>query len=90
MEQLGTIDNAVLLLRRKVSFAGRCALDMLQPTLHSSDLRTVEQDAEMVRLQILGDPHMMRQVQQVMRFCPFAYQEKAALRIMCYRPTQSL
>lgn len=29
--------------------------------------RTAEQDAEMMRLQILGDPNLMQQLQQVMK-----------------------
>jgi hypothetical protein len=28
--------------------------------------RTAEQDAEMMRLQILGNPHLMRELQQVL------------------------
>ncbi|KAH8096664.1 hypothetical protein BXZ70DRAFT_328648 [Cristinia sonorae] len=49
MKECGVGDNAMLLLRRKVSIAGR----------------TVEQDAEMMRLQLLGDPALMLQLQQV-------------------------
>lgn len=41
-------EDAMLLLRRKVTVAGR----------------TAEQDAEMIRLQILGDPALMRELQQ--------------------------
>lgn len=41
-------ENAVLLLRRKVQVGGR----------------TIEQDTEMMRLQILGDPNLMRQLQE--------------------------
>jgi len=48
MEGLGVSDDAMLLIRRKVSVAGR----------------TAEQDAEMMRLQILGNPHLMRELQQ--------------------------
>ena len=29
-------------------------------------LRTAEQDSEMVRLQILGNPHLLRELQQVL------------------------
>ncbi|KAI0068694.1 hypothetical protein BV25DRAFT_25884 [Artomyces pyxidatus] len=48
MRDLGVAENEVLLLRRKVVVAGRSA----------------EQDPEMIRLQILGDPQMLRQLQQ--------------------------
>ncbi|PSR81030.1 hypothetical protein PHLCEN_2v6561 [Hermanssonia centrifuga] len=48
MRESGIGDHAVLLLRRKVQVAGR----------------TMEQDAEMMRLQLLGDPNLMRQLQQ--------------------------
>lgn len=44
----GVTDNAVLLLRRKVTVAGR----------------TVEQDAEMIRLRILGDPNLIRELRE--------------------------
>lgn len=47
MRECGVGDHAMLLLRRKVSVAGR----------------TLEQDAEMMRLQLLGDPELMRQLQ---------------------------
>jgi len=49
VEELGVSDNAMLLFRRKNNVAGR----------------TVERDAEMMRLQILGDPSLMRQLQEV-------------------------
>ncbi|KAG8982064.1 DNA damage-inducible protein 1 [Tulasnella sp. 425] len=49
LASFGIGDEAMLLLRRKVVVAGR----------------TVEQDSEMMRLQILGDPQLMRQLQQV-------------------------
>jgi len=48
MAQLGVGDSAMLLLRRKINVAGR----------------TIEQDAEMMRLQLLGDPAVMTQLQQ--------------------------
>jgi len=49
IRQLGVEgDNAMLLLRRKVSIGQR----------------TVEHDAEMMRLQLLGDPNLMRQLQE--------------------------
>jgi len=44
--ELGVPDDAALLLRRKVNIAGRSA----------------EQDAETMRLQLLGDPDMMNQL----------------------------
>ncbi|KAF8699416.1 hypothetical protein AX14_000972 [Amanita brunnescens Koide BX004] len=48
MRQLVAGDSAMLLLRRKLNVAGR----------------EIEQDAEMMRLQILGDPNLMRQLQE--------------------------
>ncbi|OCH95925.1 hypothetical protein OBBRIDRAFT_445220 [Obba rivulosa] len=48
MKDLGVGDHAMLLLRRKVNVAGR----------------TMEQDAEMMRLQLLGDPQIMEQLRQ--------------------------
>jgi len=48
MKECGVGDQAMLLLRRKVSVAGR----------------TLEQDSEMMRLQVLGDPALMLQLQQ--------------------------
>ncbi|KAI0307134.1 hypothetical protein B0F90DRAFT_1685462 [Multifurca ochricompacta] len=50
MDGLGVRDNAVLLFRRKVSVAGSS--------------RRAEQDAEMIRLQILGDPQLMHRLQE--------------------------
>lgn len=49
MASLGLGSHPMLLLRRKVSVAGR----------------TAEQDAEMMRLQILGDPNLMAQLRAV-------------------------
>ncbi|KAI0658688.1 hypothetical protein C8Q70DRAFT_182252 [Cubamyces menziesii] len=46
MRESGVGDHAMLLLRRKVQVAGRA----------------VEQDAEMMRLQLLGDPALMAQL----------------------------
>ncbi|KAL1946506.1 hypothetical protein VTO73DRAFT_14610 [Trametes versicolor] len=46
MREAGVGDHAMLLLRRKVNVAGR----------------SVEQDAEMMRLQLLGDPALMAQL----------------------------
>lgn len=34
----------------------------------------MEQDAEMIRLQILGDPQLMRELDEVRQFRPFAFQ----------------
>ncbi|KAL5530330.1 DDI1 [Sanghuangporus sanghuang] len=48
MAELGVGDDAVLVLRRKITVAGR----------------SLEQDAEMMRLQILGDPELMRQLRE--------------------------
>ncbi|TBU23995.1 hypothetical protein BD311DRAFT_44852 [Dichomitus squalens] len=51
MRDSGVGDNSVLLLRRKVHVPGTS--------------RSVEQDAEMMRLQLLGDPNLMNQLRQV-------------------------
>jgi DNA damage-inducible protein 1 len=48
MKGLGVRDNAMLLLRRRVAVGGRRA----------------EQDAETIRLQILGDPQLMRELDE--------------------------
>ncbi|KZT29396.1 hypothetical protein NEOLEDRAFT_596344 [Neolentinus lepideus HHB14362 ss-1] len=48
MRDLGVGENAMLLLRRKVRAAGR----------------EIPQDAEMMRLQLLGDPQMMQQIRE--------------------------
>ncbi|GBE79827.1 DNA damage-inducible protein [Sparassis crispa] len=48
MAGCGVGDHAILLLRRKVNVAGR----------------TAEQDAEMMRLQLLGDPVLMQQLRE--------------------------
>ncbi|KAJ3576252.1 hypothetical protein NP233_g568 [Leucocoprinus birnbaumii] len=50
MQGYGIPDDSMLLLRRKGANVGG---------------RTIEQDAEMMRLQILGDPNLMRQIQEV-------------------------
>lgn len=47
MRELGVGEDAMLLIRRKVTVAGRSA----------------EQDSEMMRLQLLGDPELMRQLE---------------------------
>ncbi|KAH8999078.1 hypothetical protein EDB92DRAFT_922665 [Lactarius akahatsu] len=49
MKGLGVRDNAMLLLRRRVAAGGR---------------RAEQQDAETIRLQILGDPQLMRQLEE--------------------------
>ncbi|KAH9062667.1 hypothetical protein EDB87DRAFT_247250 [Lactarius vividus] len=49
MKGLGVRDNAMLLLRRRVAASGRAE----------------QQDAETIRLQILGDPQLMRQLEEV-------------------------
>jgi len=48
MKECGVGENAMLLLRRRVNVAGRSG----------------EQDSEMMRLQILGDPNLMNQLRQ--------------------------
>lgn len=68
MRELGVDgQNAMLLLRRKVAtVAGRyipsSSAIFLTAQIYS---RPVEQDAEMMRLQLLGDPDLMRELQEV-------------------------
>lgn len=50
---LGVGEHAMLLLRRRVNVPG-------------PEGRPIEQDAEMMRLQILGDPQLMRQLQDTL------------------------
>ena len=65
IQQCGVREDAVLLLRRKVIVAGRSVLVPVS-FIHLSKLinasRTAEQDAEMMRLQILGDPRLMEEI----------------------------
>ncbi|KAI0741480.1 hypothetical protein C8Q80DRAFT_138510 [Daedaleopsis nitida] len=51
MRECGIGDNAMLVLRKKVHIAGTG--------------RAMEQDSEMMRLQVLGDPALMNQLRQV-------------------------
>lgn len=73
MKESGVGDDAVLLLRRKVNvtgmrvhgcFLGR-PLDNVLHLFNSSESREIERDAEMMRLQILGDPRLMQQLREV-------------------------
>jgi hypothetical protein len=84
MRGLGVSDNAMLLLKRKAVVSGgrcvslfhsyllggppplSCTLGGQFDAIHSR--REASQDAEMMRLQILGNPDLLRQLQQV---CPF-------------------
>ena len=45
------------------------------PEQHNTHLvpRTAEQDAEMMRLQILGNPELMRSLQEVLQLSPFTF-----------------
>lgn len=52
MKDSGVADSAMLLLRRKVNVAG------------ISGSRELERDAEMMRLQILGDPNLMQELER--------------------------
>ena len=66
MASYGVREGSTLLLRRKLTVAGRCELQtgltLITPYL---DLRTVEQDPEMMRYQILGDPNLMSELRMV-------------------------
>jgi DNA damage-inducible protein 1 len=67
------VPNAsLLLLRRKVSAAGR----------------TIEQDAEMMRLQILGNPHLLRQLQSTQPELAAAAQQDPARFAQLLQQTQ--
>ena len=82
MAQCGVGEKSMLLLRRKVHVPGtsRC-VRILSASLVWGGLgamkgvlrgcRAVEQDAEMMRLQILGDPQLMGQLRQVSPSSPF-------------------
>lgn len=73
MKESGVGDKAMLLLRRKINVAGmRVHGYLLCPTLdnvlrlvNSSGSREIERDAETMRLQVLGDPNLMRQLESV-------------------------
>ena len=67
IHECGVREDAVLLLRRKVIVAGRSASCIMSevvicPTKRTNANRTAEQDAEMMRLQILGDPRLMDEI----------------------------
>ena len=82
MAQCGVGEKSMLLLRRKVHVPGtsRC-VRILSASIVWGELgamkgvlrgcRAVEQDAEMMRLQILGDPQLMGQLRQVSLSSPF-------------------
>ena len=73
MKECGVGNKAMLLLRRKINVAGmRVHLCLLCRTLNnvlhlsnSSGSREIERDAEMMRLQILGDPNLMQELERV-------------------------
>ena len=94
MEGLGVPDNAMLLFRRKVNVAGRYLRADLRSRLERCDthlvFRAAEQDAEMMRLQILGDPNLMRMVRQVLQSTPYIFSRNSTLPTpTCYRLSQS-
>jgi hypothetical protein len=68
MQDYGVRDNSMLLLRRKVTVAGRCVGAFLPPLSILMRFvflpRTMEHDAEMMRLQLLGDPTTFRRIQE--------------------------
>ena len=75
MAELGVGDDAVLLLRRKVTVAGRYVVSSqynhasILISIFIQSLRSMEQDSEMMRLQILGDPRLMHQLREVCVVC---------------------
>ena len=84
MKGLGVRDNAMLLLRRRVAVGGRWAfgthLNMKPHNAHKVS-RRAEQDAETIRLQILGDPQLLRQLEEVQRLHPSPFRS----RLTCIR-----
>lgn len=66
MAGLGVGEDALLLIRRKVTVAGRYET-MFNASFVATESRNreMEQDSEMMRLQILGDPELMRQLREV-------------------------
>jgi hypothetical protein len=64
IHECGVREDAVLLLRRKVIVAGRSVVSLQVSQSSSTHVkrRTAEQDAEMMRLQILGDPRLMEEI----------------------------
>lgn len=75
MKDCGVGEQSLLLLRRKVPVAG-------------TD-RTIEQDSEMMRLQLLGDPSLMRQLQQAQPELAAAAQSDPARFAELLRQTRS-
>jgi len=73
MRELGVGENAVLLLRRRVNVGGRPA----------------EQDSEMMRLQLLGDPELMRQLRETQPEIAAAAQSDPARFAELLRQTNS-
>ena len=73
MKESGVGNKAMLLLRRKINVAGMrvhvyllChTLDNVLHLFNSSGSREIERDAEMMRLQILGDPNLMQELERV-------------------------
>ncbi|KAJ3545988.1 hypothetical protein NM688_g5563 [Phlebia brevispora] len=73
MRECGVSDHAILQIRRKVQIGGQ----------------TAEQDAEMMRLQLLGDPNLMRQLQQTQPEIADAAQNDPARFAELLRQTRS-
>ena len=73
MKESGVRDKAMLLLRKKINVAGmrvhgyhlRSPFANVPRPFHSSGSREIEQDSETMRLQVLGDPSLMRQLEHV-------------------------
>ena len=69
MAGLGVGQDALLLIRRKVNIAGRCVYNYCMIVIMFSSFikyhREAEQDTEMMRLTILGDPVLMNQLREV-------------------------
>jgi len=73
MKDSGVGDKAMLLLRKKINVAGmrvygyhlRSTFVNVPCLFHSSGSREIEQDSETMRLQVLGDPALMRQLEHV-------------------------
>ncbi|KZP13433.1 hypothetical protein FIBSPDRAFT_869260 [Athelia psychrophila] len=72
MKECGVSEKSMLLLRRKVQVAGR----------------EIAQDSEMMRLQVLGDPNLMRQLQETQPEIAAAAQSDPARFAELLRQTQ--
>ena len=89
-------DKAMLLLRKKINVAGmrvhenhlRSMFVDVPHLFHSSGSRDIEQDSETMRLQVLGDPALMRQLEHVSHYCT-RHSASLQLTVPLHRPNQN-